>query len=74
MRAAKYELNKIQRLKAAGLTSSLPNDPHYVKVLNRGNTIPDGKSAPAGKTLAYTVNARGMPKPLDKTQHASANT
>ena len=72
-RAAKYELNKIKRLKAAGLTSSSPNDPHYVKVLNGGNPIPDGKSAPTGQTLAYTVNARCMPKPLDKTWHASAN-
>ena len=71
---AKYELNKIQRLKAAGLTSSSPKDPHYAKVLNRGNPIPDGKSAPAGQTLAYTVNARCMPKPLDKTQHTSVNT
>ena len=35
-RAAKYELNKIQRLEAAGLTSSSPNDPHYVRVMNRG--------------------------------------
>ena len=27
-RAAKHELNKIQRLEAAGLASSSPNDPH----------------------------------------------
>ena len=74
MRATKYELNKIKRLKAAGLTSSSPNDPHYVKVLNKGNPIPDGKSALAGQTLAYTVNARCTPKPLDKTWYASANT
>ena len=35
-RAAKYELNKIQRLEAAGLASSSPNDPHYARVMNRG--------------------------------------
>ena len=70
---AKYELNKIKCLEAAGITSSSPNDPHYAKVLNRGNHIPNGKSAPAGQTLAYTVNARCMPKPQDKTLHASAN-
>ena len=34
MRVVKYELNKIQRLEAAGLTSSSPNDPHYAKVLH----------------------------------------
>ena len=48
MRVAKYELNKIQRLEVAGLTRSSPNDPHYVKVLNRGNPITDKRSAPAG--------------------------
>ena len=71
---AKYELNKIQQLEAAGLTSSSPNDLHYVKVMNRGNPITDKRSAPAGQTLAYTVNARHMPKPLDKIWHPSANT
>ena len=58
-------MNKIQQLEAAGLTSSSPNDPHYAKVLNRGNPISDGRPAPAGQTLAYTVNARYTPKPLD---------
>ena len=44
-----------------------------MKVLNKGNPIPDGKSALAGQTLAYTVNARRTPKPPEKAQHASAN-
>ena len=57
-RAAKYEQNKIQRLEAAGLTSSSPNDPHYAKVMNRGNPITDKTSAPAGQTLAYNIDAR----------------
>ena len=74
MRVAKYELNKIQRLEVAGLTSSSPNDLHYVKVMNRGNPITDKRSALAGKTLAYTVNARRMTKPPDKIWHPSANT
>ena len=74
MRVAKYELNKIQRLEAASLTSSSPNDPDYMKVMNRGNPISDGRSAPARQTLAYTVNARCTPKLPDKTQHISANT
>ena len=44
-----------------------------MKVLNRGNSISNGRSALAGQTLAYTVNARCMPKPLDKIRHTSAN-
>ena len=40
-RVAKYELKKIQRLEAAGLTNSLLNDPHHAKVMNRGNPITD---------------------------------
>ena len=73
-RAAKYELNKTQQLEVAGFTSSSPNDPHYVKVLKRGNPISNGRSAPAGQTLAYTVNARHTPKLPDKSRHTSANT
>ena len=34
-RAAKYELNKIQQLEVAGLTSSSPKDAYYAKVLNK---------------------------------------
>ena len=74
MRGAKYELNKIQRLEAAGLTSSSPNDPHCVKVLNRKNPITDKTSAPAGQTLAYTINARCTPKPPDKLRQVNMNT
>ena len=74
MREAKYELNKIQQLEAAGVTSSSLNDLHYVKVMNRGNPITDQRSALAGQTLAYTVKARCMPKLPDKIQHPSANT
>ena len=44
-----------------------------MKVLNRGNPITDVRPAPAGQTLAYTINARHMPKPPDKIWHASAN-
>ena len=73
MRAGKYELKKIQCLEAVGLTSSSPNDPHYVKVLNRGNPIPDVRPAPAGQTLAYTINARCMPKPPDKLWQVNTN-
>ena len=47
-RAVKYELNKIQRLEAAGLTSSSPNDPHYARVMNRGNPIADKKVCTGG--------------------------
>ena len=36
--------------------------------------MPDVRPAPAGKTLAYTINSRRMPKPSDKIWHASANT
>ena len=36
-RAAKHELNKIQRLEAAGLASSSPNNPHYARIMNRRN-------------------------------------
>ena len=57
-RAAKYELNKIQRLEAAGLTSSSPNNPHYARVMNRGNPITDKRSAQEEQTLAYSSNAR----------------
>ena len=73
-RVAKYELNKIQRLEAAGLTSSSPNDPHYVKVMNRGNPITDKTSAPAGQTLAYNIGARQTPTPLDKLWQVNTNT
>ena len=73
MRVVKYELKNIQCLEAAGLTSSSPNDPHYAKVLNRGNLITDVRPALAGQTLAYTINARHTPKPLNKIWHASAN-
>ena len=73
-RAAKYELNKIQQLEAAGLTSSSPNDPHYVRVMNRGNPIADKRSAHEEQTLAYNSNARRMKKPLDKVQQVNTNT
>ena len=72
-RAAKYELNKIQRLEAAGLTSSSLNDLHYAKVMNRGNPIPDKTSAPAGQTLAYNIDARWTPKPPDKLRQVNTN-
>ena len=72
-RAAKYELNKIQQLEAARLTSSSLNDPHYAKVMNRGNPITDKTSAPAGKTLAYNIGARRTPKPLDKLRQVNTN-
>ena len=55
-RVANYELKKIQQLEAAGLTSSSPNNPHYMKVLNRWNPITDVRPAPAGQTLASTIN------------------
>ena len=71
---ANYELKKIQWLKAAGLTSSSPKDPHYMKVLNRGNPITDARPALAGQTLASTMNARQTPNSPDKIWHASANT
>ena len=58
MRAGKYELNKIQQLEAAGLTSSSPNDPHYARVMNRGNPLADKRSAQEEQTLAYNSNAR----------------
>ena len=73
MRVAKYELNEIQQLEAAGLTCSLPNDPHYVKVMNRGNPITDKRSAPAGQTLAYNINARRTPKSPNKTHQVNTN-
>ena len=73
-RVAKYELNKIQQLEAAGLTSSSPNDPHYARVMNRGNPITDKTSAPAGQTLAYNIGARQTPKPLDKLWQVNTNT
>ena len=68
-----YELKKIQCLEAAGLTSSSPNDPHYVKVLNRGNPIVGARHALAGQTLDSTMNTRWMPKPLEKIWQASGN-
>ena len=68
-----YELKKIQCLEAAGLTSSSPNDPHYVKVLNRGNPIVGARHALAGQTLDSTMNTRWMPKPPDKIKQASGN-
>ena len=74
MRVAKYELNKIQRLEVAGLTSSSPNDPHYAKVLNEGNPITDKRSALTGQTLAYNINARQIPKPPDKLRQVNTNT
>ena len=72
-RVAKYELNRIQRLEAAGLTSSSPNDLHYVKVMNRGNLITDKTSALAGQTLAYNIGARRTLKPLDKLRQVNTN-
>ena len=70
---AKYELNKIQRLEAAGLISSSPNDPHYVRVMNRGNPIADKRSAQEEQTPAYSVNARQTPKPPDKLWQVNTN-
>ena len=65
--------NKIQQLEVAGLTSSSPKDPYYAKVLNRGNPITDKRSAPAGQTLAYNINARRTPKPPDKIWLVNTN-
>ena len=70
----RYELKKIQCLKAAGLTSSSPNDPHYVKVLNRENPTAGARHALAGQSLDSAMNTRCTPKPLNKIRHASANT
>ena len=72
-RAAKYELNKIQRLEAAGLTSSSPNNPHYARVMNRGNPITDKRSAHEEQTLAYNLNARRIRKPPDKVRQENTN-
>ena len=72
-RAANFELKKIQQLKATGLISSSPNDPHYMKVLNRGNPITDARCAPAGEKLASTMNVRQTPMPPDKNQYTDAN-
>ena len=72
-RAVKYELNKTQQLEVAGLTSSSPKDPYYAKVLNRGNPITDKRSAPAGQTLAYNINARQTPKPPDIIRQVNTN-
>ena len=70
---AKYELNKIQCLEAAGLTSSSPNDPHYARVMNRGNPITDNRSAHEEQTLAYNSYARRMKKPPDKVRQVNTN-
>ena len=72
-RAVKYELNKIQRLEAAGLTSSSPNDPHYARVMNRGNPITDNRSAHEEQILAYNSDARRMKKPPDKPRQVHTN-
>ena len=63
---AKHELNKIQRLEAAGLASSSPNDPHYARIMNRRNPIRNNKSAQEEQILAHNSDARRMKKPPDK--------
>ena len=73
MRAAKYELNKIQRLEAAGLTSSSPNNPHYARVMKRGNPITDNRCAHEEQTLAYNSDARRIRKPPDKVRQENIN-
>ena len=70
----KYELNKIQRLEAASLTSSSPNDPHYARVMNRGNPITDKRFAHEEQTLAYNLNSRRIRKPPDKVWQVNTNT
>ena len=65
-RAVKYELNKIQWLEAAGLTSSSPNDPHYVKVLNRGNPITDKRSAPVNSHSTWLEKSNKL---IEKTSY-----
>ena len=72
-RVVKYELNKIQQLKVVGLTSSSMNDPHYVKVMNRGNPIADERSAQEEQTPAYNLNARQTPKLPDKHRQVNTN-
>ena len=72
-RAEKYELNRIQRLEAAGLTSSSPNDLHYVKVMNRGNPITDNRSAHEEQIRAYNSDARRMKKSPDKVRQTHTN-
>ena len=73
MRVVKYELNKIQRLEAAGLTSSSPNNPHYARVMSRGNPLADKRSAQEEQTPAYTLNTRQTLKPPDKLQQVNTN-
>ena len=69
----KHELNKIQQLEAAGLASSSPNNPHYVRVMNRGNPITDRRATQEEQTLAYNLNARRTLKPPDRLRQVKTN-
>ena len=48
---ANHELNKIQQLEKAGLSSSTPDNPHIVRVLNR--LMPIGC---ATQTVRYNIS------------------
>ena len=69
-------MNQIQRLEAAGLASSSPNDPHYVRIMNRRNPTTDNRSAHEEQIMAYNSDARRMKKPPDKLRqmHTDASS
>ena len=65
---ANHELNKIQQLERAGLSSSTPNDPHIVRVLNR--PVPIGWTTQTQNSssvqLASAPEVKCTSAPLDR--------
>ena len=73
-RMVNHELNKIQQIKAAGLSNSTPNAPHTPRVLNR--PVPIGHIAQ--RLILSTVQSTSSPvvkrtsAPLDRLQSVKA--
>ena len=59
-------MNKLQRLEAAGLSNSTPNDPHMVRVYDKKVPIKStGHVQMTGQAIA-TSEIRQMPAPSDR--------
>ena len=55
-RRANHELNKIQGLEKAGLSSSTPHDPHITKVLNK--PVPSGPATQMQNSSILSMSVR----------------
>ena len=63
---ANHELNELQRLEAAGLSRSTPNDPHMVRVYDRKVLIRSAGHMLTTRQVTATPEVRQTPAPPER--------